>query len=88
MKNIPKNWDAGARLLALARPIVETIALSAGLFIDEDNCVSGRSGPVPASRISFLTIELFAHLWFFGSYTERMPDYWGESDLDEGITIG
>ena len=69
LKNIPKNWDAGARLLALARPIVETIALSAGLFIDEDNRVSGRSGPVPASRISFLTIELFAHLWFFGSYT-------------------
>jgi len=68
LKNIPKGWDAGARLLALARPIVEAVAISCDGFINDKVREPGQRGPIPDSRISLLTIELFAHLWFLGSY--------------------
>jgi hypothetical protein len=68
-QSMPKSWDEGARLLALARPIVEAAALSCGYAGVEDDL---RPGPKPRrppfSKLSLLEIEVFAHLWFFGSY--------------------
>lgn len=68
-KTIPPSWDEGARLFALAAPIVETAALTCGYFdIAKQDEKRVRCGKIPYSRVSFLVIELFAHLYFFGSY--------------------
>lgn len=78
LKTMPKSWDEGARLLALARPIVEAAALSCGYDGVEDDL---RPGPKPRrppfSKLSLLEIEVFAHLWFFGSY-RNAPKVLGE----------
>lgn len=68
-KTLPPSWDEGARLFALAFPIVETAALNCGYFgiaIQEEK--KNSCGRPPLSRVALLVIELFAHLYFFGSY--------------------